>query len=97
MQITNVTVNPSHSKSNASRIYIWPNGETIIQNLINRRQRPYTQYRREVLPKLFSQLGWSPDTRVRWSSYAGCSCPCSPGFIVTDGPRRLSVSVTISD
>ena len=77
-----VTVGEPHGKYSKMRIYVHPEGETIMENIMNRKQRPHTFYRKEVLPKLFAQLQWPADTRVKWSQYAGCSCPCSPGFIV---------------
>lgn len=81
------------------RIYVFPKGETILEQLETRRQRPYTAYRKEVLPTVMKQLGIPEDTRVRWSQYAGCSCPCSPGFIVEGYPQAISrqdVYVTVS-
>ena len=49
--------------------------------------------------RFFDQLGIAPDTKVRWSQYAGCSCPCSPGFIVEGYPQAVSrqdIYVTVS-
>jgi hypothetical protein len=80
-----VKVLPNRStKRAATRIYIWPKGETILENLMNRRDRPYTTYRKEVLPGVLAGLGIRyQDVKVRWSQYAGCTmCPCSPGFIL---------------
>lgn len=85
--------------ANKPRIYVFTKGETILENLQNRRDRPYTAYRKEVLPTVFAQLGVAPDTKVRWSQYAGCSCPCSPGFIVEGYPQAISrqdIYVTVS-
>jgi hypothetical protein len=81
MEIT-VQVGEQERRYSKTRIYVSPVGETVMENIMNRRQRPHTFYRKEVLPKLFSQLGWSADTKVKWSQFAGCSCPCSPGFVV---------------
>ena len=77
-----------------TRIYIWPQGESVLQNLENRRQRPYTTYKKEVIPAVLEKMGMPADTKLRWSQYAGCSCPCSPGFIV-DGHSLHDVHVTI--
>ena len=82
MQIAKVQVGEQHGKYSKIRIYVHPQGESLLANLSNRNTRPHTVYRKEVLPKLFTQLGWNPDTKVKWSQYAGCSCPCSPGFVV---------------
>jgi len=73
-----------HSKPKNIRVYVWPESETILENLQNRRQRPYTIWRKEVIPSVLKELNLPADTKVRWSQYAGCSCPCSPGFIIND-------------
>ena len=77
-----------------TRIYVWPQGESILENLENRKQRPYTVYKKEVIPAVLEKMGMPADTKVRWSQYAGCDCPCSPGFIV-DGDSRRDVHVTV--
>ena len=82
------------NKSINSRIYIWPKGESLINNIENRRQRPYTVYRKEVIPAVLEKMGLPKDTKVRWSQFAGCSCPCSPGFIIDDHYRK-DIFVTI--
>ena len=55
-----------------------------VQELISdfRYNNPHTVYRKMVLPQAFKELGLPSDTVARWSQYAGCSCPCSPGFIL---------------
>ena len=74
--------------SAATRVYIFPKGETLMDNLINRKQRPYTTYKKEVMPAVLEAMGLPSNTKIRWSQYAGCSCPCSPGFIVEGDSRR---------
>lgn len=93
--------NQSGRMANKPRIYVFPKGETAAEHFFEgRHSRPYTAYRKEVLPTVFAQLSLPEDTfRVRWSQYAGCSCPCSPGFIVEGYPQGLSredVYVTVS-
>ncbi len=51
-----------------------------------RRNNPFKDYREQVLPKAFPMLGLPADTKVRWSQKAGCSCGCSPGFVITSRP-----------
>lgn len=65
-----------------TRIYVWPKGESILENLENRHSRPRVEWKREIL-RLFPELVG----KLRWSQYAGCSCPCSPGFIVNERLR----------
>ena len=85
MEISKVTVGEQHGRYSKARIYVHPQGETLLENLYNRKSRPHSIYRKGVLPKLFEQLGWNDGKimpRAKWSQFAGCSCPCSPGFIV---------------
>lgn len=78
--------------SNA-RIYFFVKDETILDNLINRRSRPMTEYRK-LLPSVFAKAGLPTDTKVKWRQTAGCSCGCSPGFII-DNMSKFDVFVTI--
>ena len=87
-QATDRLYQPSH-------IYVWPKGETILENLESRHQRPYTVYKKEVLPEVLRQMGLQPFTKVRWSQKAGCPCGCSPAFIVVDAHIGADVHVTI--
>lgn len=82
-----VTVNQQRadsSRQQLSRVYVYPRGESVVEHLFARHERPYNVYRKQVLPQVWEQLGVK-NAQVRWSQYAGCSCPCSPGFIVTSG------------
>ena len=54
MQIAKVQVGEQHGKYSKTRIYVHPQGETLLENLSIRRARPHTVYRKEVLPKLFT-------------------------------------------
>ena len=81
------------------RVHVEVPDETLLDNLANRKDRPYEDWRPLVLEALAS-LGVT-DVRLNWSQRAGCSCPCSPGFIVTgkDGSYPLkgqTVWVTIA-
>lgn len=69
-----------------TRVYIDEVGETVLDNLERRMGRPKDAYR-EAIVQALKILGI--EGRVRWSQYAGCSCPCSPGFILRskDGKR----------
>jgi hypothetical protein len=85
-------------------VYIWPEGETLLENLQNRRSRPYSYYKKEILPeinRLIEEFGMRIEN-FRWRQRLGCSCPCSPGF-KTDlsmrepvFPPKLVMHVTIS-
>jgi hypothetical protein len=84
----------SYDKHQKTRMYIWPEGESVMANLVNRRERPAILYR-SLFGEIFRQANVPEGTKARWSQKAGCSCGCSPGFILdywsTDD---ISVSVT---
>ena len=80
------------------RVYVFPRGESVLEQLVDRHSRPYRVYRKEVLPQVWEQLGIDPaSVKVRWDQYAGCSCPCSPGFVVTRGYKGQDLSVSVGD
>lgn len=79
-----------------SRIYVWPKGETILENLENRRSRPVS-IMRPLVKQLVEELDpVSPNIMsgarytIRWSQKAGCRCGCSPGFILDGWGPKLS-------
>jgi len=86
MQVT-ISTQPITKRRNAwfktkTRVYVHPVNETIFENLVNRRSRPLNTYR-EALRKGLSELGVDiSKVDYKWSQKAGCSCGCSPGFIV---------------
>ena len=66
-----------------TRIYVSHADESIMEHLSNRHNRPYTLYRKEILPHIRREMDIPDDVKIRWNRYAGCSmCPCSPGFVV---------------
>jgi len=72
----------------ATRVYFEFKGETIVDDLMNRRERPHKLLKPFVdlaLKEVNGQGGVTvpEDVKSRWSQYAGCSCPCSPGFVLT--------------
>ncbi len=107
LHIQSITLRPktgSSSKSNAqdyfhrARVYVWPEGESVLQNMQNRRERPYTVYKAEVLPKVLQMLGIPADTKLSWSQKAGCTmCPCSPGFVDNNKVLPWDIHITVSD
>ena len=64
----------------APRMYVDVKDETLIENINNRRMRPYNLYKTLIHT---SALGTLLNLgNLKWSQRAGCSCPCSPGFIL---------------
>ena len=87
LELVSIDVEPSRDKKRYSsrgikaRIYVWEQGESVLDNLMNRRSRPKDLYR-DFIPLSLAQMGLPLDTKVLWSQQAGCRCGCSPGFIV---------------
>lgn len=76
-----------------SRVFFSVKDETVMDQLINRRVRPRAEWRK-LMPEVLEKAGIDPQ-KVRWSQYAGCSCPCSPGFICTESTgKRVWVEVS---
>jgi hypothetical protein len=86
-----------HTKT---RVFFFPRGETIMENFLSGRfNRPYDLYRM-LLPEVYRRsglyiAGMMPSVKAYWSQRAGCSCPCSPGFII-DFVAGYDVFVTVS-
>lgn len=62
-----------------SRVYVFIENETILESLMNRRNRSVATMR-EAAEKAMDENGIS-GISLKWSQKAGCSCGCSPGFI----------------
>ena len=67
-----------------THVYVHIKDESLLDDLNNRRQRPYTTWKKEVLPLaaklIFDEMGLIMSSKISWSQKLGCSCPCSPGF-----------------
>jgi len=68
----------------APRIYVQVGDFDLLENLENRRRRPYTEFRKYIERVVWPTLGWQETApKIGWRQNAGCSmCPCSPGFVV---------------
>ena len=65
------------------RIYMMPQGETILENLKQRRSRPVAEFK--ILAHSVINSTPAVGASLSWSQKAGCSCGCSPAFIVDSG------------
>jgi hypothetical protein len=80
-------------QSAAARLYVhadqaddgYSGAFTQMEHLLfDRWTNPVAMYK-QFLPAIFEALGLPSTTKARWSQKAGCSCGCSPAFIL-QGP-----------
>lgn len=103
MKITIVPKSPTRQRGPRKvRLYIWPDNESIIDQLYARHHRPHDQWKK-LIPSILEKLPMpahmtmyliDPRTPAKWSQKAGCSCPCSPGFIL-DCERPFDIHVKL--
>lgn len=84
MKVTKVETQPIHEhKRMTAHLYIFPTGESIVENLMNRRERPYKKWY-PLIPQILKKAGFSEkeinEIKPSWSQKCGCGCGCSPGF-----------------
>ena len=93
MRIQSSEIRPTMAKKTSgykSRIYVFPGNETILENFENRRSRPFNAYRKVALEALENHFIDVSKLKLKWSQEAGCSCGCSPGFIVEGWDAKLN-------
>ena len=65
------------------RVYVAVKGESLLDQLQNRRERPSTLYKKVMYDQALAALGLTRENaQLSWSQKAGCQCGCSPGLIV---------------
>lgn len=88
----------------SNKAYIWVSKESVIDNLINRRSRPYKFYQDHVLPVILKEVAEKhPEYQIStnannwgWRSKCGCSmCPCSPGFVQKTGSGTVTIQAEV--
>lgn len=62
------------------RVYLFPKNESVFENLLSRRARNKSLWRKMTL-QILEKFGYN-DVKISFSQRAGCQCGCSPGFIV---------------
>ena len=87
LKLGNVSLHPHGYKDRYKVIkprlyFFFISGENVIENFFNRHDRPYNEYRK-LIPDVMKKIGANPGhLSWKWSQKAGCSCGCSPGFII---------------
>lgn len=107
IEITKLTAKQEYSRTGepfrwSNKMYIWLDGETLLENLQERRRRPHTFYKKEIIPLVIEKLATTfpeiyqmvKDEKWGWRQKCGCSmCPCSPGFV---GVKQLAYDIHAS-
>ena len=78
-----------------SRIYFHIENESVLENLCNRTSRPTRAWAKILRERVLPLLGI--EGKVRWNQYAGCSCPCSPAFVIDGKIERAEIDGKTSD
>ena len=87
-----------------NKCYIWAEGESAIDNLTNRYNRPYKFYQEEILPIILKEVDakypeYQISTNVKdwgWRQKCGCKmCGCSPGFIQKTTHGTVTISAVV--
>ena len=64
-------------------VFVWPKGETVLDNLQNRRSRPSSEWKKIIHDTVAIKLESDPNKmKLLWDQKLGCDCGCSPGFAV---------------
>jgi hypothetical protein len=82
-----------------TRVYVEPTTYSVMENLFNRRNRPWKAYKPLVEAELRNA---GVQGKVHWSQYAGCKmCPCSPGFVLEDAIKLdetpIDIYITVAE
>jgi len=98
--ITEININPHEINRHnqpllkRNKIYVSVDGETLAEDLINRKGRPYNFYKGVVLPKVIEKLKSDHPQEYKKLKHSKWSwCPCSPGFI-SDNVGIISIYIT---
>lgn len=80
-------------RARTPRIYVDPQGESVMENFMGGRfTRPHQALKGMV--EVIAKATFGESATVKWSQKAGCSCPCSPGFVVRGVPAVRWGTVT---
>lgn len=88
----------------SNKAYVWVSGEDIMDDLMNRYNRPYKYYQENVLPVILKEIDRKyPDLNINtnaknwgWRQKCGCKmCGCSPGFVQRGSYDAITISAEV--
>lgn len=88
--------------STKTRIYFFVDTDGPATDLFSgtRFNKPHKSYR-SMLPEVFKQLGYGTEAikqmilSCSWSQKAGCSCGCSPGFVMKNREHTSGTDIFV--
>ena len=94
MRITKIKTKEHYGERPLSkvRMFIVHDNENVVTNFTKRNSRPQAVYRKEILPIVLPEYLLT-GVKASWSQNAGCSCGCSPGFILDVHPAKTGYEV----
>ncbi len=87
LAITHVTVRPT-KKERRTKVFLFCDSDLDSKTLIKKFKN--------CLPCILKEVGIPENTKASWSQKAGCSCGCSPGFILK-GHKGLNIFADCQD
>lgn len=87
--------NKEDEKQERSIIYFDITSPVVFAEIQQKKEPYHKVFRKEVLPTVLQKAKLPLDTKVVWSDKAGCSCGCSPGFLIT-GQKGFDIYVRLS-
>ncbi len=107
IEVKSVSFRPKEKYSAKPRIYFWNDSKGKLVDMFMQRYTPkqvFTPHLDTVLRPLGMKLagrgvasgerfGGTTYVKVSWSQFAGCSCPCSPGFVVNNPDYEFDIHV----
>jgi hypothetical protein len=77
--------------TNLTKVYIFDqNSINPLTDIVSgyRYNRPYDWYKTwvpNVIEMIYQEAGYNLGAfKLSWTQYCGCTCPCSPGFLIRD-------------
>lgn len=65
-------------------IYVFFSDEDVLSLIKTRYSRPHKAVKTHFMTEILMLAQLPTDTKMSWSQRAGCSCGCSPGFVIND-------------
>lgn len=80
----------SRDYNKAPRMYVSTDEAfNALEDLTNRTRRPHVAWKKIIKPLIETYLPQLDVSKMAWDQHAGCTCACSPGFVLKNTGRTL--------